>query len=255
MGEKMLIEIILLILVLGYLLIAIVTGRKNNQKYKNVYVKNKTRLYLYKRILLRNWTVCLIALILMLLSNNNYLGALFDFKREFLINNTLRITIIVISIIIMAFYLFQIIRLAFNNKYRHFFWQALDKNNNGILDEVAGNMIIPRSKKEKKYYPLVAFTAGFCEEFLVRGLFFYALMYLFPAINILLVPIITGLIFGLAHNYQGLNGVIKTGIIGMLLGYIYLAYSSLLPVIVLHFCIDFMVNFIYPKEYLNVEED
>ncbi|MDR1781830.1 MAG: CPBP family intramembrane metalloprotease [Bacilli bacterium] len=244
--------ILVIIILLIYLLRAMLSGIKNNKKYNLKYIKPQTRLSFYYKSIINSWVTTIICLVIIFIIDKNNLINTFTFNMSFNINIILKVIIIIISMIIILIYLKQIYSLATNEEYRLFTWQSLDKNNNGILDEVAGNMLIPRSVKEKKIFPFVAFSAGFCEEFLTRFIFFYILTYLFPHINLLILPIITGVIFGLAHSYQGSKGIIKTGVVGIILGFIYLAYSSIIPGIIIHFLIDFMVNFIYPNKKEDV---
>jgi membrane protease YdiL (CAAX protease family) len=56
--------------------------------------------------------------------------------------------------------------------------------------------------------------------------------------SLYLLPLIPGAVFGIAHIDQGATGILKTGAIGILLGYIYVATGSLIPVMALHFIID-----------------
>ncbi|MFP3722585.1 CPBP family intramembrane glutamic endopeptidase, partial [Niallia circulans] len=60
--------------------------------------------------------------------------------------------------------------------------------------------------------------------------------------TIWLVIIISSLLFGLAHTYQGGIGVIRTAIIGILFSGLYLGLGSILPLIVLHFLIDYVAK-------------
>jgi len=86
------------------------------------------------------------------------------------------------------------------------------------------------------------FTAGFLEEFLWRGYLMNRLIDLQGkntrlAWTISLVG--SAIIFGLAHAYQGLGGVIKISAVGLLLGGGFLAVRrNLWPLIIVHVVID-----------------
>jgi membrane protease YdiL (CAAX protease family) len=85
-------------------------------------------------------------------------------------------------------------------------------------------------------------TAGFLEEFLWRGYLIEWLIDLFGSQTKLtwaIVVIISAVIFGLGHGYQGTMGMFKTGAIGFVLGLSYLAVRrNLWPLIISHTLID-----------------
>ena len=49
-------------------------------------------------------------------------------------------------------------------------------------------------------------------------------------------------LFGLAHTYQGITGVVKTTIVGVLFSILYIGLGSILPIILLHFLLDYMAK-------------
>ena len=83
----------------------------------------------------------------------------------------------------------------------------------------------------------VLIFAGFYEEIMFRGFLMVRLAQIFggkPKAWCLAI-IIQGLFFGFAHAYQGLNGIILTGLAGMVLGAAYLlAGRNLWPLILAH---------------------
>ena len=82
---------------------------------------------------------------------------------------------------------------------------------------------------------MVSITAGVCEEILYRGLLLATLVSLvgtWPAVAI------TSLIFGLGHAYQGISGIAKTGLVGLVLAWFTVSSGSLYIAIVLHAIID-----------------
>jgi membrane protease YdiL (CAAX protease family) len=52
--------------------------------------------------------------------------------------------------------------------------------------------------------------------------------------------VLAAFIFSLGHGYEGSAGVITVGVIGALLGIIYLWRRSLVPTLVMHFLLDFI---------------
>ena len=105
------------------------------------------------------------------------------------------------------------------------------------LKEQMGELsnLAPQSDTEYRLFDMVSITAGVCEEILYRGLLLATMMSLvgtWPAIAI------TSLIFGLGHAYQGISGVVKTGLVGLILAWLTVSTGSLFIAIVLHAVID-----------------
>jgi membrane protease YdiL (CAAX protease family) len=96
--------------------------------------------------------------------------------------------------------------------------------------------LIPATPAERLAVIPLAFTAGFCEEFLYRG---YLLNIAASATKSLWVGLlISSILFGFAHLYQGRKGVIGTSIGGVVFGLIFLASRSLLLGQLLHTAMD-----------------
>ena len=76
----------------------------------------------------------------------------------------------------------------------------------------------------------------------------FLLQAVFPGIPIFLIILITSALFGLSHIYQGLRGVIETGILGILSVSLFLVSGSLIFSMLLHFMADFSYTFILKDE-------
>lgn len=105
----------------------------------------------------------------------------------------------------------------------------------GPLQAVA-ERILPQSPVEMLPYLALAITAGICEEFLYRGFTMAVLTRV--GFQAWLVVLLSSLLFGLAHSYQGRGGVVMTFIVGLVLGVSRLAYDSLVPAIFWHSAVD-----------------
>lgn len=109
--------------------------------------------------------------------------------------------------------------------------------------------ILPQSTLELIPFLALALTAGLCEEFLYRGFAMSAISRMgLPAGVVILL---SSLLFGLAHLYQGRAGFISTTILGLLFGISRTFSGSLLPVIVWHIGVDVVAGVAGPK-YLIV---
>lgn len=148
------------------------------------------------------------------------------------------ITYIAIAIGLLYFLsiLYSIVRYHVSDKFKEKFSQAMKKEQ----AKSEFYLILPTTKKEAKFWNVVSLTAGITEEVIYRGFLIFAFSYLFPSLSIWIVILIVSLLFGLAHTYQGTLGVVKTTIIGLFFSILYLSLGSILPLIVLHFFIDYM---------------
>jgi membrane protease YdiL (CAAX protease family) len=96
--------------------------------------------------------------------------------------------------------------------------------------------LLPRNPAELAHAAAMSVNAGISEELLFR-----------LALPLLLVLVIgdawfafalAAIVFGLAHCYQGIVGVVATTIVGLLLTAVYLASGSLWVAVLLHIVID-----------------
>lgn len=120
-------------------------------------------------------------------------------------------------------------------------------------DGVAQN-ILPRTKKEKRQYVLLSFSSGICEELIYRGFMVFLLQSIFLETPIFIIVLITGVLFGLGHLYQGWQGVIQTGVVGAIFVCLFLVTNSLIPVMALHFISNASDAFCLSEENENEQD-
>jgi membrane protease YdiL (CAAX protease family) len=101
-----------------------------------------------------------------------------------------------------------------------------------------GMQILPRNRGERRLFALLAVTAGVTEEIVWRGFLLALLVTLFPRAPMAMPIVAIAVVFGWAHLYQGLTGILATGVLGGMLALLYVVTGSLLPSIVLHAAID-----------------
>ena len=98
-------------------------------------------------------------------------------------------------------------------------------------------LLIPKTRQEKFWSVLLlAPTAALCEEFLYRGFLLAQLTQWLHS-----GPwawIASSLAFGLAHVYQGWNGMVRASLLGALLAYPVIHFGSLYPSMLAHGLID-----------------
>jgi membrane protease YdiL (CAAX protease family) len=100
------------------------------------------------------------------------------------------------------------------------------------------DFFLPTRPAEFRLFPVLCLAAGTCEEILYRA---FLLAYLssgpipLPAWPALACA---ALLFGLAHLYQGLSGVLATAVLGLVFSLLFLATGSLVLPMLLHTLID-----------------
>jgi CAAX protease family protein len=103
-----------------------------------------------------------------------------------------------------------------------------------VLEKV--KRLLPRNSTERAVWVVVSITAGVCEEILYRGW----LLSLFGAAlgSVWLGLLISSILFGFAHAYQGRNAIFGTGVLGAIFGVVFVVCGSLIPGQVLHTAMD-----------------
>lgn len=91
--------------------------------------------------------------------------------------------------------------------------------------------VLPRTRGELSMFTAVSVTAGFCEEFLYRGFVLWALA---PWLGWWGAAAASVACFGLGHAYQGMGGVLKTGIFGAIYTAVMWLCDSIWPAIAMH---------------------
>ena len=138
--------------------------------------------------------------------------------------------------------------------------RALEAMQRSILTP---SILRPSTPHERKWFLVVAITAGICEELLYRGFLTRYLSIYFPSFGFLLISILSGIIYGFSRAYQGLKGVLKTSLTGFVYAiFFYISGNllsigaapssgisgSLLPVIVFHGVVDLCSLFLWHPE-------
>ncbi|MGC8461064.1 MAG: CPBP family intramembrane glutamic endopeptidase [Candidatus Dormibacteria bacterium] len=111
--------------------------------------------------------------------------------------------------------------------------------------------LIPRTQEERLWFLGVALCAGVCEEILFRGFGFYGLHLLGLPYGV--IWLVDGLLFGCAHLYQGLRGMVGTAVMGIVFALIYSLTGILIFGMMLHFALDARLTLI-PTSWLGLKE-
>jgi len=107
---------------------------------------------------------------------------------------------------------------------------------------------LPVTARERHWWILVSLAAGVCEEILYRGFvthYFSGSLDAGVALGTVGAWLTSSLFFGLAHVYQGIGGVVRSTLTGLVVGAIAILSGGLLLPIVLHFLFDVQVLWMY----------
>lgn len=113
--------------------------------------------------------------------------------------------------------------------------RALRENYAHRLDALGP--LLPTTGWERFQFALLSLTAGFCEEVLFRGFLFFFIATLVPGAPDWALVTVSAVVFGFARWYQGWTGVMSTGLLGAVFGFMFLG-GNLWGPIILHAVID-----------------
>ena len=119
-----------------------------------------------------------------------------------------------------------------------------------IRNKVKGGVkaLLPETPEEQRWLAAVSFGAGISEELLFRGFLFFYLSLWFPHIHSLECVLLTSLIFGMGHLYQGWKGILATGLVGLVMAGLYVLTGNLIVPILVHTALDLRATLIFWKK-------
>lgn len=101
--------------------------------------------------------------------------------------------------------------------------------------------LLPRTPRERTAFAGLSLAAGVGEELAYRG---YALPVLAALAGSWPAILLSAAAFAVMHAYQGGLGVARTGLLGVLLGWAFLASGSLWPVVLAHALLDILAGIV-----------
>lgn len=110
------------------------------------------------------------------------------------------------------------------------------------LSDVPG--LLPNTAIERAAWIPLSLTAGICEEILCRGFLIRFLHEGVFGIPVVIALVVSSLIFGLGHAYQGLKGVMGTAVSGLGFGLLFFLTGNLIASIIVHVLVDLQVPFV-----------
>ena len=104
--------------------------------------------------------------------------------------------------------------------------------------------LIPQDTSGRIVWVFLSLTAAICEETAFRGYLMSRLRLLGGFDSWLIPTIVSALVFGACHAYQGIPGFIIISIYGAMFSLLFIYTRSIWPCIIAHFFQDFMALFI-----------
>lgn len=95
--------------------------------------------------------------------------------------------------------------------------------------------LLPHTPGELKLFSGLAITAGICEELLFRG---FMIWYLQHWMGLIQAALLSSLLFGIGHAYQGVRGIVQTGLAGAFMAAVYLLSGSIYLCMLIHALMD-----------------
>lgn len=105
--------------------------------------------------------------------------------------------------------------------------------------ESMGDLVyfLPRNEREFRLFAGLSVTAGVVEEIFYRG---FLIWYLAQIVPLWAAVVVSSLIFGLGHSYQGVGGVLRTGGVGLGAAVLYVVSGSIWLPMIAHILLDLL---------------
>jgi len=120
----------------------------------------------------------------------------------------------------------------------------------GAADTPLLRQLLPHTGRERGVFVLLSVAAGVGEEVAYRG---YAIPVLAPVFGVMGAAAVTSVMFGVVHGYQGVLGVLRTGIMGGILAWGFISSGSLWPAMIAHTLIDLIAGIVLGERLLSPE--
>jgi membrane protease YdiL (CAAX protease family) len=218
-------------LILGFLGIAVPwLGKRRVQQFmQSTSATRRDRLALYASTMVFQWLAA--AVVLWRARNHGISAATLGFSVA-----NIRLTVIT-SVVLCAFILAnQVFSL------RRMLSQPLEIK--GALPHLM-KRIFPQEDVERWAFFGLVVSVALCEEFIYRG-FVQRIFQDWLGGSVLAGLLMSALLFGLAHLYQGRRGMLSTFVVGLLFSAIREWTGSLAPSMAAHFVADLAIGFLAP---------
>jgi membrane protease YdiL (CAAX protease family) len=101
--------------------------------------------------------------------------------------------------------------------------------------------LLPHTLAERRMFFALSITAGICEELLFRG---FMIWYLQNWIGLIQAALLSSVLFGLGHAYQGVRGIAQTTLVGAFMACVFLLSGSIWLCMLIHALMDLYAGFV-----------
>jgi len=214
----------------------------------------------YFSCMLELWIPVIVLLVFVLIENNLTIQNLGLNKPIFNFNNlnTIQLILVIITVVIPILWIllsaYQIININISKEYRKAYYDAVGKKLKSDETLKIKLAILPKNIIDRILWIGVSITAGITEEILFRGFIVYFMSILFPELPLWSLMLIQTIPFCLMHIYQGVNGVITTALVGLIMAAYSYLFGSIIIAIIVHILIDLSSIFIEKEQTQSVIE-
>ena len=96
---------------------------------------------------------------------------------------------------------------------------------------------VPQTQADYRHFVGISVTAGIVEETLYRGFLFW---YLLQFVPLWAAIVVSSVIFALGHSYQGVGGMLRVFVVGVVAGVLYALSGSVWLVMIAHALFDIL---------------
>ena len=119
----------------------------------------------------------------------------------------------------------------------------------GLRDSPFLARLLPRTRRERACFAGLSFVAGTGEEIAYRG---YAMSALgMMSVGPWMAAAVTSAAFGLLHSYQGVRGIVTTGVAGFAFAASFVVTGSIWPAMAAHIMIDLVAGLVLGERLLT----
>lgn len=119
----------------------------------------------------------------------------------------------------------------------------------GLRDPPLLARLLPRTRRERACFAGLSFVAGTGEEIAYRG---YAMSALgMVSLGPWMAAAVTSAAFGLLHSYQGVRGIVMTGVAGFAFAASFILAGSIWPAMAAHITIDLVAGLVLGEKLLT----
>jgi len=115
--------------------------------------------------------------------------------------------------------------------------------------------MFPSVRSERLTFGALSISAGLWEEVIFRSFFIYFFSSAPFNFNPFVALVVSSILFGVNHGYQGMAGIVRTGVVGLMFGLLYFTTGSLILAMTVHALVDLSAVFMFRPDLLETEKE